>query len=224
MAEILEMDDTPEIIEADEPPVFPLLKRVIGGFDEVIHSLVFEFVNGERRGLCLDEKNETLSVMDDSNIHRRAGTDWIDIEYGDYIVAINGFNLKQQEFLCHSVTLSFKSGFKVTFQSKNEDWRGEQFKYDVPSTKLVTNLLFFSNGTLPAIGVNTTSIHLPIVKENITLLPQQHKQRVIKLFMIFNRILFGDENNEETLSLLPFEIGWNIISYICGYQLFENQN
>ena len=222
MDEILEASYTPEILEAIEPPEFPLIRRIIGGFDNVIHSLVFEFVNGERRGLCLDERNEPLRVMDDSNITRRIGENWIDINYGDYIVAISGFDLNQNKFLCHSVTLQFKSGFEVTFESKKQAWRGDSFHYKVPPTKLVTNLVFLTNGTMPAIGVNTTSIHLPIRKEYVSLLPDQHRGRIIKLFMTFNRFLLEDDDIKKSFNLLPYEVGWKIISYVCGYDLHES--
>ena len=86
MSQILEIGQVPTILEALGPPAFPLLKRVIAGFDEAIHSLVFEFINGERRGLCLDENNEPLSVMNDANISNRIRGDWININYGDYII------------------------------------------------------------------------------------------------------------------------------------------
>mmetsp|Transcript_23631 Transcript_23631/g.29780 ORF Transcript_23631/g.29780 Transcript_23631/m.29780 type:complete len:212 (+) Transcript_23631:51-686(+) len=209
MSEILEVGHT-QILEAIGPPTFPLLKRVICGCDDAIHSLVFEFINGERRGLCLDEHNEPLSIMDDSNIDRRIGADWVDIIYGDYIVAIEGYNLNANEFLCHSVTLQFKSGFKVTYQSKKQAWRGDPFNYHVPPTKLVTNLVFLTNGTMPAIGVNTTSIHLAITRENVSLLPSQHRQLIIKLFIIFNKYSVADQ-----------EVCWNILSYICGHHLYN---
>lgn len=221
MAEILEVGYVPLILEAAGPPSFPLIRRIIFGYDEVIHSLVFEFVDGQRRGLCLDEKNEPLSVMDESNIVQRIGADWIDIEYGDYIVAISGFNSNRNNFLCHSVTLQFKSGLEVTIKSNVKAWRGEPFFFNVPQSKLVTNLVFLTNGTMPAVGVNTTSIHLPMMKENILLLPKPYRERIIKLFMIFNRFCLPDVGKGKYHKLLPSEIGWNIISYICAYHLPE---
>ena len=221
MTEILEVGYAPQILEAIGPPSFPLLKRIIYGSDEVIHSLIFEFVNGERRGLSLDEKNEPVSVMDDSNIFQRIGTDWIDIEYGDYIVAISGFNSNRSNFLCHSVTLQFKSGSEVTIKSNKKMWRGEPFFFNVPPSKLVTNLVFLTNGTMPAVGVNTTSIHLPIEKENMPLLPNTYRERVIKLFMIFNRLWLPNETEDVHNNLLPFELGWEIVGYICAYNLSD---
>ena len=220
MSEIL-LGHTPEILEAIGPPKLPLLKRIICGCDDVIHSLVFEFVNGERRGLCLDEHNEPLSLMDDSNIDRRIGANWVDIAYGDYIIAINGHNLNLNKFLCHSVTLQFKSGFEVTYRSKNKGWQGDRFNYDVLPTNLVTNLVFLTNGTMPAIGVKTTSIHLAITPENVSLLPTQHRQQIIKLFMIFNKHLLLDRDNGESSNAISSHVGWIIISYICGYHLYK---
>ena len=145
MSEILQIVHTPHILEAIGPPANPLLKRIIAGYnDEVIHSLIFEFANGERRGLCLDDKNDPLSIMDDSNIIARVGTAWINIDHGDYIVQVEGFNSNINKFLCHSVSLQFNSGFNVSFQSRKEDCNGGNFIYTVPPDKLITNLVFLT--------------------------------------------------------------------------------
>lgn len=218
---LFDVGDGPTILEAIGPPSFPLLKRIAGGYDEVVHSLVFEFVDGERRGLCLDEKNEPLSVMDDANIARRIRSDWANVEYGDYIIAVSGFNSNRNEFLCHSVTLLFKSGSKITYQSNKVSSKGDRFHITLPPTKLLTNLVFLTNGTMPAVGVKTTSIHLPITKEYISLLPKMYRQRIIKLFMTLNRILLKVGENKEIYNSITYDIYWSIISYICGYHLEE---
>lgn len=224
MSEILDVVSIPETLEALGPPKVPLLKRIIAGSnDEVIHSLVFEFVSGERRGLCLDENNEPLSVLDDANIQSRIGSDWTSIEYGDYIVEISGFNLDRDEFLCHSVTLQFKSGNEVPFISTNKATKGTPFNYTVPKSSLVTNLVFLF-GSMHAIGVKTTSVHLPLMKENMALLPKAYKRSIMHLFLIFKRFLVVDNQNEPSSNLLlPYEIGWKIISFLCGYHLHDEK-
>ncbi len=210
--------NVPETLEALGPPTIPLLKRVIAGSDDnVIHSFIFEFVNGERRGFCLDENNEPLSILDDANIEGRVGNNWIDIKCGDYIVGINGFNLNGGQFLCHSVTLLLKSGNQVPFTSTKKTFKGTPFTYTVPRG-LVTNLVFLF-GNLHAIGIKTTSIHLPLTKENIKLLPKEHKQSILTLFLIFKRVLVVDNHCHNVNLMLPYEVGWKIIGYISGYDV-----
>ena len=219
MSEKLDESSVPDTIEALGPPKVPLLKRVIAGCDEAIHSLVFEFIGGERRGFCLDENNEPLSLMDDTNIQSRIGADWIDIQYGDYIVGISGYNLNREEFLCHSVTLKFQSGNEVLFSSTNKALKGIAFSYIVPRTSLVTNLVFLF-GKIHIIGVKTTTIHLPLMKENLSLLPKEYKISILNLFLIFKRFLVVESYNDQSVNLLlPYEVGWKIISFLCGYHI-----
>mmetsp|Transcript_18327 Transcript_18327/g.26758 ORF Transcript_18327/g.26758 Transcript_18327/m.26758 type:complete len:236 (+) Transcript_18327:203-910(+) len=201
--------DTQEeaIIEALGPPELPLLRRINVGIDQAIRSLVFEFVDGSRRGLCLNNNNEPLVGLSDENISN-VGGDWVDIDYGDFIISVSGNHLNQGRFLCHSILLSFRSGRVLSFESHHKHWSGESFHFEIADTKLVTNLVFVANGMLQGIGVITTTMHLPISIDSVSQLPRQIQNRLRLILMAFNMT-----------NTLPLAVSWRILSFLNGFQI-----
>ena len=203
-------------IEAIGPPKLPLLKRINAGYENAIHCLVFEFLDDSRRGFCLSVDNEPLSLTDE-NIASRGG-DWVDIrhgKHGDFIRCVKGANLKHPRFLCHNITIIFASGQEVSFHPPDQTLKGENFSFDIAETKLVTNLLFLSNGSLSAIGVVTTSMHLPIHLSSVHLLPEKCRKQLLVVLMCLSKM----GTAEDDASSLPIEVRWRILSFLNGYQL-----
>lgn len=197
------------IIESLGPPELPLLRRVNVSVGRALHSFVLEFVDGSRRGLCLNNNSEPLADLSDENISN-AGGEWVDIDYGDFIISISGNHSNQDRFLCHSVLLSFKSGRVLSFESRSKAWMGESFHFEIADTQLVTNLVFVANGMLQGIGVVTTTMHLPISTCNISQLPRKIQDRLRLILMVFNRI-----------DAFPTEMLWRILSFLNGFQIVD---
>ncbi len=190
-----EMNDS--IVEAIGPPDLPLLHRINIGVSNAIHSVVFEFIDESRRGLCVNQYNEPIDLTD-ANI-KSSGGEWVGIEKGDYIQHVSGYNFNQGNFLCHSIYFGLKSGGTLRFESSNKNLRGGYFHFDIEERSLVCNLIFLTNGTLPSIGIVRTSLHLPVLPRHASLLPTHLRKRLSDMLVILSKL--------KGLSI-PLEVRW----------------
>lgn len=203
------------IIEAIGPPQLPVLKRINVGIGESsIHCLVLEFVDGSRRGLCLCSNNEPMPLIEE-NIRKRGGN-WVDIERGDYITCVSGYNLNSGRFLCHSIRLGMKYGSDVSFEVNSKEYRGGAFHFNIDKTSLVCNLIFLTNGTLASLGIVRTSLHLPVLPRYADLLPESYKKCLSDTLFFLSIVRVSNGN---TLLAMPLEVRWRIVSFINGFGL-----
>jgi hypothetical protein len=138
-------------------PELLLLKRVKACIGWAVHGVVFEFLDGTRAGYVVD----VTSITDDEAIERRRCTDWVDINMGDYVKTVRGYNLSRGCFLCHTIELDLASGRTISFASQHEPWKGEPFQFNLPENALLHHVSF-REGKCVGVTAAETVMHLPI--------------------------------------------------------------
>jgi hypothetical protein len=154
-----------------------------------LHGLVFEFVDHTRAGYIIGAQGQVLTPLLESTFRLRGGESapWEDVDPGDYIVEISGFDLSRfQEFLCHSITLKFASGKTINFQPENNEWRGEPFQFRNTSEYQLPFMPVFRNGRCRGMASLHTSIHRPLTLCSASFYP--HREELFHLFKMFNRL------------------------------------
>jgi len=212
-------------------PDWSKLTRVCCCLGWAVHGIIFQFENGRRSGILLNNDGSNTALGDD-NIDSR-NPHWMDVEPGDYIVKISGKQLvtTSAPYLCHALKLKLASGRTLAFASNYLPWQGEPFVMNVPPNYLVNSLVFYnddhhnthpgvrsrSGGYCRAFHGMETSIHLPIDRIHAHRLPRACKQRLKLLLLVAQRV----ENEREA------EIGrdawWSILSFMTGYDLLGQQ-
>jgi hypothetical protein len=161
-----------------------LLKRIRACIGWAVHGLVFEFLDGTRVGYVSD----VVSINDDEGIERRRPTEWIDIEPGDYVRAVHGFNLSRSCFLCHSIHFEMASGRTISFESKHEPWKGGAFKYNIPENSLLQYVSCREGRCIGITGVET-QMHLSIHSgQRVQTLPEPCRDNYQFLQLISHRL------------------------------------
>lgn len=207
-----------------------LLKRVRACIGWAIHGLIFEFLDGTRVGYVSD----VCSIDDNRGIERRRPTEWIDVEPGDYVRAVHGFNLSRSCFLCHSIHFEMASGRTISFESQHEPWKGSAFKYSLPENSLLQYVSCREGRCIGITGVETP-MHLPVASaKRVQTLPEPCRESYQFFQLIAHRL---DSNLEKEGSRpLGRDLWGKIIGeYLACYDLqdqttsalgllFKNQN
>lgn len=134
-----------------------MLKRIRACIGWAVHGLLFEFLDDRRVGHVSDVE----WLHDDEAIAGRRPTDWVDIEPGDYVRKVHGFNLLRACFLCHTIHIEMASGRTISFVSNHEPWKGAPFAYELPENSLL-HYVSFRYGRCIGLTAVETSMHLPI--------------------------------------------------------------
>jgi len=186
-----------------------LIRRVTACIGQAIHGLVFEFCDNTRVGCVLDGFARTRLELSDDNIRKRLGVEWQNVDYGDYIVRIEGLELHNTSllWLCHTLELIFFSGKTIRFEAGFKR-HGESFEYPVPQPCLVYRVAFRHEQTQDVRGL-ITSIHLPISPVNMTHLPLQNK-RAIEAVLAALR---------SSVNALSDDLWWHILGWISAWEV-----
>lgn len=137
-----------------------LIARVSAVEAWAINGLVFEFFDGHREGILLDEKATACDLID-REISRRDG-EWITVRQpGGYITEVAGFQVEKSfatpQYLCHSLSLKFASGQVISFGTGPAEWKGNLFSVEVPTDSFYMNKLKFEDGQCIGLeGLQTT--------------------------------------------------------------------
>lgn len=207
-------------------PDWSKLTRVCACVGWAVHGIIFEFENGRRSGVLLDNAGSSIALTNFAI--RTRGPVWRNVEPGDYIVRISGHQLVSgaPAYLCHTLKLNFASGSTLSFAANHLPWKGDQFVMNVPANFLVNSLVFFndyhpthtgmrirSGGSCRAFHGIETSIHLPIDRTHAHRLPRTCKQRLKFLLLVAQRV---SNEREEEFSL---DAWWSVLSFMTGYDL-----
>jgi hypothetical protein len=175
------------------------LKRVTACVGWAVHGLVLEFANGCRTGRVLANNQREMGLSDaaitsrrvvttiHNNNNKKNGEDtnsscWIDIDPGDEIIRVTGFNLVHQRYLCHSIVFHLRSGKCIRFFGHLEGWRGTEFRFDVPLPQPgVLREVQFGRGRVLGLDFVETTLHLPIRKELVPTYPTELQWFIRKL-------------------------------------------
>ena len=139
-------------------PELLLLKRVKACIGWAVHGIVMEFIDGSTRAGFV---NNAPSLYDDNHIRKRHGTNWVDIEEGDYVKAVSGFQLSRRCFLCHTLRLEMASGKIIEFASTHDPWKGEAFRHELPEAALL-HYISFRAGKCIGVTAAESHLHLPL--------------------------------------------------------------
>jgi len=202
------METTPSLqVVTEDVPQIPLIKCIHLGKGWAVHSIVFEFVNGERRGFCLENNCTATSLYDDDAINRRAPHTEV-VNYGEYIVQIHGNYLQDAtNYLCHTVIFTMSSGRQISFALHHLQWMGDPFTIDIPKTMMVTNVNIRARNLSGSIHVVQNSLCLPLSPNHAQLLPLAVKRYLLRHVLLLHQI--NDNVN--------MDVCWSILSFLCGY-------
>jgi hypothetical protein len=191
------------------------VRRVTACVGWAVHGVVFEFVDGTRRGVVLTNGGSTLG-LDNLSIETRGGR-WVDVEPWDTIQRVSGHQLRNaRPYLCHSLTIDFASGRSASFHSHHEPWKGEAFSYDMPDLCLPYMLRFGTSGKCIRVVGLQSSIHWPLSPEMKQYLPVDHQNMLLFLCMVARR--FDKDRRENQLGK---DVWWKILSHLKGHNLME---
>jgi hypothetical protein len=161
------------------------IKRIMACIGWAVHGLILELVDGTTRTGYV---NGVSSIYDEEGVKRRHPTLWVDIEEGDYVVAISGYDLARNCFMCHSLTFEMASGRTIEFASKHEPWRGEPFRFELPEAALLHHISF-SEGKCVGLSAAESHSHMPITAGRVmTHLSPAHQKTFQTIQLCFQRI------------------------------------
>lgn len=151
----------PYLIHAANEPSNPerlLIRRMRACVGWAIHGIIIDLVSGDRIGYC----HRLASLSDENGIKRRHGTPWVDVEFGDHVVGLSGFNLQGAgAYLCHSLNFHLASGRTISFAATHEPWKGFPFQWHVPEHTLF-HYPSFRGGCCNGLSAVQTTMHLPV--------------------------------------------------------------
>jgi hypothetical protein len=162
------------------------LTRVTACVGWAVHGFVLEFANGYRTGRLLSNNQREMGLGDASITSRRipnnSSNNWVDIDPGDEIISVSGFNLVLRHYLCHSIILHLRSGKCIRFSSRFDGWRGTEFCFEVPVRQQgVLQAVQFDRGRVLGLDFVSTTLHLPIRKELVPTYPTELQWLMRKL-------------------------------------------
>lgn len=211
-------NDNPEVAWNEH-----LLQRFTVCYWDAIHGVVFEFRDGRRAGILLNNDGNSMDLRNNLIIARGGGGNdrvnvrnkWVNVAPGDYIVKVSGNHLVNvHDFLCHKLVFEFASGNIFSFTADNENLSGRPFSYEVEQPFLVTGLDFCRGthddrrATLHHLLGIRTWVHLPVVRANAPHFPGYIKNGI-------NFLLLTARRRAE----LPAEISENILEFLQGYDI-----
>jgi hypothetical protein len=186
-----------------------------------VHGVIFEFEDGSRSGVLMENNTEIVPLLDDQTIMSR-GSKWISVvKPGDYIVGVSGYQLIRSatRYLCHTLNLQFASGQSMSFASRHRPWQGDEFSYTMPSQSLflVNKLIFDTVQGCRGFDGSVTSVHLCVDRSTVVYLPRPCKNTLQLLLLIANRI--DSDRIAEGEKAISGDIWWSILSYLEGYDV-----
>jgi hypothetical protein len=165
-------------------PELLLIQRVQAFVGWAVHGLIFEFLDGTRTGYVVD----VASIHNDDLLARKRSTEWQDIDLGDYVTSISGYQLSRGCFLCHTITLHLASGKTISFASQHEPWKGEPFDYKLPEDCLLHHVSF-RKGRCIGVTAAETIMHLPVQSlQRVERLDKVHQDTFRLLQLVARRI------------------------------------
>mmetsp|Transcript_4118 Transcript_4118/g.4673 ORF Transcript_4118/g.4673 Transcript_4118/m.4673 type:complete len:219 (-) Transcript_4118:1450-2106(-) len=200
-----------KLTDVDDTLLYTSLRRIIFGKGWAVHSIIFEFCNGTRRGLNLSNSGRELSLTDPAALRERANSRTVDIAYGDYIVQIRGHYIRATTpYIVHSITFEMKSGQNISVESNYETWKGDEFTVNIPEMTLVVDVndLGRRNGIHPdpSINVVQSSLFQLISIQSVGFLPPRVRTILRQQFDIMLNVNEG--MNED--------VCWRIFSFFRG--------
>lgn len=190
---------------------------ICGGW--ATHGFIVELQDGTRRGILLQNNGDTMPIWNSQHIISRGGS-WVDLRVpGDYLVRVSGNHLRPESpYLCHTLRLEFASGQVIQFASQHSPWRGEEFQFNLGQDHLLyVNELRFRGGRCTGFSGVSTSLHLPLSKQNAAYLQRIYKKQLLLIMEIAQR----QENDRSAAGekALGSDAWWKVLSFLKGYEL-----
>merc|ERR1712167_317156 len=92
----------------------PRIRRFAGGAGWVLHGFCFEFANGSRTGICLEDDKSPMDINSDisSDLHlRRRNMRWVELSEDEIIVEVSG-HASLFGYVCFDIVLHTSRGRK----------------------------------------------------------------------------------------------------------------
>ena len=198
-----------------------LLKRVCACWGWAIHGLVFEYWDGRRTGLLLNNDGIVMG-LEDAHIARRSDREsWQDVEYGDCITAFEGHLLSGAEpYICYDITLRMASGKALSFSANHLAWRGEEFRINVQPGWLQYGVTTFDRHTSqkpthPLFKCIRSSLCQRWSLTDHKWLPEAARRQVRLVLLVAQRL------NATRQLCLPVELWLFVLSHLKGYELTD---
>lgn len=116
------------------------VRRIGCGIGYVIHGFVFEFDDGSRAGLFLEDNQEVMDIHDDKALQKRK-LRWQEVEPGDFIVKVSGKHCRMG-YLAGSVTFHTHAGHSIEFCGKRQNKFTKDYCFHATQGHFVCNVRF----------------------------------------------------------------------------------
>jgi hypothetical protein len=146
--------------------------------------------------------------LSDESIRSRGpcGGRWYNVDEGDYITNVSGYSTSNRSYICYSLRIEFANGTRpIDVVAEQPSWKGDKFTLILRTTELITGLRQLTRGH-PGLQTVRTSIHLPLDRTVVELLPRECQKQYHLIRSEFNEHLAED-------------LQMKILGYLTGYDL-----